>query len=134
MNRKRSKSATASHRGAATASEGLPQEPTTSLSTICVASKGDLKDDRGVDRQQIREILAMTPAERVAQLVASVAVWTEMLTRTGLDLESMRFDPRPICAILNEEGVRYVLIGGFAAAVHGSPLPTSDVDVVLVPR
>jgi hypothetical protein len=42
----------------------------------------------------------------------------------------MRFDPRPICAILNEEGVRYVLIGGFAAAVHGSPLPTSDVDIV----
>ena len=42
----------------------------------------------------------------------------------------MRFDPRPICAILNEEGVRYVLIGGFAAAIHGSPLPTSDVDIV----
>jgi hypothetical protein len=40
------------------------------------------------------------------------------------------FDPRPICRVLNEEGVRYVLIGGFAAAVHGSPLPTSDVDIV----
>jgi hypothetical protein len=29
-----------------------------------------------------------------------------------------------------DAGVRYVLIGGFAAAVHGSPLPTSDVDIV----
>lgn len=42
----------------------------------------------------------------------------------------MNFDPRPICAAFQDEGVRYVLIGGFAAAVHGSPLPTSDVDVV----
>jgi hypothetical protein len=40
------------------------------------------------------------------------------------------FDPRPICRVLNDEGVKYVLIGGFAAAVHGSPLPTSDLDVV----
>ena len=42
----------------------------------------------------------------------------------------MTFDPRPICAALTGEGVRFVLIGGFAAAVHGSPLPTSDVDIV----
>ena len=32
--------------------------------------------------------------------------------------------------MLNAHGVRYVLIGGFAAAVHGSPLPTDDVDIV----
>lgn len=42
----------------------------------------------------------------------------------------MTFDPRPICAALTSEGVRFVLIGGFAAAVHGSPLPTSDLDIV----
>lgn len=42
----------------------------------------------------------------------------------------MTFDPRALCAALNGEGVRYVLIGGFAAAVHGSPLPTTDVDIV----
>jgi hypothetical protein len=42
----------------------------------------------------------------------------------------MTFDPRQICSAFNDEGVRYVLIGGFAAAVHGSPLPTSDVDIV----
>lgn len=40
------------------------------------------------------------------------------------------FDPRPICQILNEEGVRYVVVGGLAAIVHGSPLPTEDIDVV----
>lgn len=40
------------------------------------------------------------------------------------------FDPRPICRILNEHGVEYVVIGGFAAVLHGSALPTADVDVV----
>lgn len=40
------------------------------------------------------------------------------------------FDPRPICQVLNEEGVKYVVVGGLAAVVHGSPLPTEDIDVV----
>lgn len=42
----------------------------------------------------------------------------------------MTFDPRRICRELNAHKVRYVLVGGFAAAVHGSPLPTDDVDIV----
>ncbi len=42
----------------------------------------------------------------------------------------MTFDPRLICQALNDEGVEYVVLGGFAAAIHGSPLPTSDVDIV----
>ena len=40
------------------------------------------------------------------------------------------FDPVRICAILNEEGVDYVVVGGMAAVIHGSSLPTRDVDVV----
>jgi hypothetical protein len=42
----------------------------------------------------------------------------------------MTFDPREICRELNSHGVKYVVIGGFAAAVHGSPLPTEDIDIV----
>lgn len=42
----------------------------------------------------------------------------------------MTFDPRLICQALNDAGVRYVVVGGFATVIHGSPLPTSDVDVV----
>lgn len=42
----------------------------------------------------------------------------------------MIFDPRRVCAVLNEEGVQYVIVGGFAAVLHGSPLPTADVDLV----
>ena len=40
------------------------------------------------------------------------------------------FDPVRICTILNEEGVDYVVVGGFGAVVHGSSLPTPDIDVV----
>lgn len=40
------------------------------------------------------------------------------------------FDPVQICTILNEEGVDYVVVGGFAAVVHGSSLPTRDIDIV----
>jgi hypothetical protein len=34
-----------------------------------------------------------------------------------------------IFACLNRHGVRYVVIGGLAAVLHGSPLPTLDVDI-----
>ena len=40
------------------------------------------------------------------------------------------FDPVRICTILNEEAVDYVVVGGFAAVVHGSSLPTRDIDLV----
>jgi hypothetical protein len=40
------------------------------------------------------------------------------------------FDPVRICEVLNEEGVEYVVVGGFASFIHGSPLPTLDVDLV----
>lgn len=39
------------------------------------------------------------------------------------------FDPTPILAALVGRGVRFVVIGGFAARLHGGPLPTEDVDV-----
>ena len=42
----------------------------------------------------------------------------------------MIFDPVQICAILNEERVDYVVVGGFAAVVRGSSLPTRDIDIV----
>ncbi|MEX1007837.1 MAG: hypothetical protein WD271_08330 [Acidimicrobiia bacterium] len=42
-----------------------------------------LEDERGVDRQQIREHLALSPAERVERLVHTVAVWSEILTQAG---------------------------------------------------
>lgn len=40
------------------------------------------------------------------------------------------FLPWEILRILNEESVHYVLIGGLAAVLHGSSLPTQDVDIL----
>lgn len=40
------------------------------------------------------------------------------------------FDAAAILEVLVRHQVRHVVIGGWAAVVHGSPLPTRDVDVV----
>jgi len=42
----------------------------------------------------------------------------------------VRFDPVSICRILHEEKVDYVVVGGFASVILGSPLPTEDVDIL----
>lgn len=39
------------------------------------------------------------------------------------------FDPEAILRILGKHGVDYVLIGGLAATLHGSPHVTTDVDI-----
>ena len=40
------------------------------------------------------------------------------------------FDGPAILAVLARHQVDYLLIGGFAAAAQGSPIPTTDVDIV----
>jgi len=40
-----------------------------------------------------------------------------------------RFDPLAVLRTLVDQGVRFVLIGGYAAAVRGSPVITGDVDI-----
>ena len=38
-----------------------------------------------------------------------------------------------VCGLLNAAGVRYVIVGAFAAALHGHIRATNDVDVLLEP-
>jgi hypothetical protein len=40
-----------------------------------------------------------------------------------------RFQPEQILRLLEQHQVRYVLIGGLAATLHGSPLRTGDADI-----
>ena len=40
------------------------------------------------------------------------------------------FRPEELLGVLRRHGVEFVLIGGFAAVIHGSPYVTTDVDVV----
>jgi hypothetical protein len=44
-------------------------------------------------------------------------------------MSQRRFDPVHILRRLQGHGVRFVLIGGMAGVVHGSPFPTEDVDI-----
>lgn len=39
------------------------------------------------------------------------------------------FDPLAALRVLNEHGVRFIVIGGFAASIRGSPVITGDLDV-----
>ena len=46
--------------------------------------------------------------------------------------------PRPdrlaaVCALLNAERVRYVLVGGYAVALHGVVRATKDIDILIEP-
>lgn len=43
--------------------------------------------------------------------------------------EAAAFQPAKILALLDKHQVAYVLIGGYAAQLHGSTLPTTDIDV-----
>lgn len=44
-------------------------------------------------------------------------------------VESRAFDPESVLRVLAEQHVAYVLIGGLAASLHGSPYLTTDVDI-----
>ena len=48
-----------------------------------VATSASLDDERGVDRAQIRELLALSPSERVDRLIATVSVWMQILSQSG---------------------------------------------------
>jgi hypothetical protein len=41
----------------------------------------------------------------------------------------LKLEAGPILAVLLEHKVRFVVIGGIAAVVHGSPFPTEDIDI-----
>lgn len=44
-----------------------------------MAATNPLEDERGVDRGQIRDMLALTPAERVERMVATANMFEDML-------------------------------------------------------
>ena len=45
-------------------------------------------------------------------------------------MPEVEFRPEQLLEVLTRRRVRYVLIGGFAAVIHGSPYLTTDLDVV----
>jgi predicted nucleotidyltransferase len=53
----------------------------------------------------------------------------DLMVSALMSTEQPAFDPERALSVLNDHGVRYVVIGGIAAAAHGSPMLTSDLDV-----
>ncbi|MFN0128479.1 MAG: hypothetical protein ACKV19_17530 [Verrucomicrobiales bacterium] len=53
-------------------------------------------------------------------------------TRDG-EWHEWPFDPLPVLSALGRHRVEYVLIGGVAAVLQGSPLPTYDIDIAPAP-
>jgi len=51
------------------------------------------------------------------------------VTDAGEPTEPSPFDAKPILAALERHGVEYVIVGGYAARMHGAARPTRDVDV-----
>ena len=79
----------------------------------------------------IDEHLRMTPAERFADLlggfVSTISCWTA--NRYLAVPEVVPYRPDVLLEVLERHGVRYVVIGGLAAELRGSPYITRDVDV-----
>lgn len=44
-------------------------------------------------------------------------------------MSAEQFDPQAALLVLQEHGVLFVAIGGYAAILQGSPYPTTDVDI-----
>jgi transcriptional regulator with XRE-family HTH domain len=65
------------------------------------------------DRQAIRDSLALTP---IARLISTASA-------------QPLFDPGRMVSILARQRVDYVVMGGLAARLHGSPFTTSDMDI-----
>jgi hypothetical protein len=51
--------------------------------TLATVPTTDVDDARGVDRSAIRELLALTPAERLDRLIEIVNVWSELRSHTS---------------------------------------------------
>ena len=81
----------------------------------------------GVDRAQIRRMLALTPRERIRHMADVANGMARIHARATASC--MTFDPEHLLQVLNRHRVSYVIVGGLAAVAHGSTLPTEDVDV-----
>lgn len=86
---------------------------------------------REAEERALEQRRAMTPAERLRYLMAALPYveGDDGTDATGFAGEEARFDPRALLEVLVRRDVRFVLIGGLAATLHGSPFLTEDVDI-----
>lgn len=81
----------------------------------------------GLDRSVMRELLRLSPRERIDYNAKSATNTERLLGR------SLKWDPMRILRTLEQRAVQYVLIGGQAAIVSGSATVTTDIDICIEP-
>ncbi|MFN8669218.1 MAG: helix-turn-helix transcriptional regulator [Gemmatimonadaceae bacterium] len=86
---------------------------------------------RGFEDQLLLDRRAHTHLQRLERLLAALPyVGGEAASdATGASEPPDVFQPLEILAALERHRVRYVLVGGLAAALHGAPMLTTDVDI-----
>lgn len=86
---------------------------------------------RETEERVLDQLRVLSASERLQRLLAAMpyAEGGVATDATGAAYEEDLFDPLSLVAALERHGVKYVLLGGLAATLHGSPILTSDVDI-----
>jgi len=86
---------------------------------------------RGFEDQLLLDRRAHSHLSRLEQLLAALPyVGGEAASdATGASEQPELFEPLEILRALERHRVRYILIGGLAATLHGAPMLTTDVDI-----
>ena len=87
----------------------------------------DVQDENGIDLTQIDGRLSTSPTDRVRQLESFVELMNRQ--KQGNEMIDPDLKLREILELLQREGVEFVIVGGVAAWLNGSELPTRDLDV-----
>lgn len=86
---------------------------------------------REAEERVLDQLRVLSASERLQRLLAAMpyAEGGAATDATGAAYEDDVFDPLSLLAALERHGVKYVLLGGLAATLHGSPILTTDVDI-----
>jgi hypothetical protein len=87
----------------------------------------DIQDENGIDLTQIDGRLSASATDRARQLESFVALMNRQ--KQGKEMVDPDLKLREILEQLQSEGVEFVIVGGVAAWLNGSELPTRDLDV-----
>ena len=91
------------------------------------------QNKEGVDLGVIRSFLPTTPAQRLRSTEADVQWIVDVRTRNW-KTPARKLAFAAILHALAKHKVDFVLVGGLSAVLHGSPMATFDVDVIVADR
>lgn len=85
--------------------------------------------EAALQHERTRACLALPSAERLLRVVEAVRHGASFAEGGGLRLPHLPFDPLALLQELATQRVAFLVIGGLAGVVHGSPTLTYDLDM-----